>query len=131
MYHSKIIPNGVFVHKQTNEVALRAYFLSHEAALGHAAVMLDGLRGARLINSIRDAFGQPSIITHRLRCNLLDLRCLLFLEHLHEGSWSEDAFLAQLEPTDPIVPEICLIADGFDDALRYAGLIELTDTETA
>jgi hypothetical protein len=49
---------------------------------------------------------------------------------MHEN-WSDDACFALLEPDDPIVPEICLLVDIFDEALQNAGLIDTGDGRTA
>lgn len=122
MYHDKIITDGTLVHNQIGETAMRAYFSVHEEALGDAATMLGGRRGARLINAIRKAMAKPGPVTRRLRLNLFDLRCLLFLEHTYNENWTDDASIALLEPDDPIVPEICLLADTFDEVLQNSGL---------
>lgn len=119
MFHTKIQPGSNFRAMPTGELALRAYLSEHDAALGHAAVLLAGRRGARLINAIRDGLNEPRPLTIRLQRRLLELRGLLFLELVED--WEEMGAIAFLEPDDPIVPEICLLADGLDDALRSAG----------
>lgn len=129
MYHTKIQPGQDLRAMPAGELALRAYLSEHHAALGHAAVLLAGRRGARLINAIRDALGLPGSLTTRLRRRLLELRGLLFLEH--SDDWEEFAPVAMLEPDDPAVPEICLLADGLDDALRSAGLFPTPDFRAA
>lgn len=129
MYHTKIQPGSDLRAIPTGEMALRAYLSEHDDALGHAAVLLAGRRGARLINAIRDALGQPGPLTTRLRCRLLNLRGLLFLEHCDH--WEEFDPVAMLEPDDPAVPEICLLADGLDDALRNAGIFPTPDFRAA
>jgi len=123
MFHTKIIPNGTLINIQTCETTLRAQFDEHEAALGHAAVLLGGRRGARLINSIRESFAQPGPLTRYLLRNLHDLRSLLFFEHAYDENWGDEACFALLEPDDPIVSEICLLADIFDEMLLNAGLV--------
>ncbi|WP_157960605.1 hypothetical protein [Primorskyibacter marinus] len=129
MYHTKIQPGSDLRDMPTGELALRAYLSEHEAALGHAAVLLADRRGARLINGIKDGLGQPGPLTTRLRRRLLELRGLLFLEH---GDDSEEFDLvAILEPDDPAVPEICLLADGLDDALRSAAIFPTPDFRVA
>lgn len=131
MYHDKNIPNCELLHRQIGEIFLRAYFDENEEGLGHAAVLLGGRRGARLINAIREALSQPRPITRRLRSQLLDLRRLLFLEHAYDENWGDDACFVLLEPDDPIVPEICLLADTLNEALENAGLIDTGDGRTA
>lgn len=126
MYHGRIIPNGTDAFR-SSEAGLRAFLASNADALGHAAVLLSGRRGARLVNAIREGLDQPGPLTRRLRQRLLELRDILFLEHLGNDDWEDDACLALLDPEDPAVAEICLLADGMDDALHSAGLIVPAD----
>ena len=60
MYYSKIIPDPENTKCQTSEHAFRAYFQDNDEALGHAAVLLGGRRGARLINAAREALDRES-----------------------------------------------------------------------
>lgn len=129
MYHTKIQPGSDLRAMPAGELALRAYLSEHDDALGHAAVLLAGRRGARLINAIRDALGQPGPMTSRLQRRFLELRGLLFLEH--SDDCEEFAPVAMLEPDDPIVPELCFLADGLDDALRSAGIFPTPDFRAA
>lgn len=131
MYYTKIIPGPKLTKCQGSEHAFRAYFWNHEEALGHAAVLLGGRRGARLINAICEALAQPIPLNRRVRRQLLELRNLLFLEYAYDENWDDDAGFASLEPSDPIVPEICLLADGWEQALHYAGMIGNGDYQTA
>jgi hypothetical protein len=39
--------------------------------------------------------------------------------------------LALLEPDDPVVPEICLLADGLEQALQDAGVVGMENTQAA
>ncbi|MCR8827887.1 hypothetical protein [Pseudosulfitobacter koreensis] len=126
MYHGRIIPNGTDAFR-SSEAGLRTFLASNADALGHAAVLLSGRRGARLINAIMDGLDQPGPLTRRLRQRLLELRDILFLEHLGNEAWEDDACLALLEPDDLAVSEICLLADGINDALLSAGLIVPAD----
>ncbi|HBY93657.1 MAG TPA: hypothetical protein DEP84_06750 [Chloroflexi bacterium] len=121
MYHTRIQSGSDIRAITTGELALRAYLADHDAALGHTAVLLADRRGARLVNLIRDGLSQPGPLTARLRRRLLDLRGLLLLET--DCAWD----VSPLEPEDPAVPEICLLADGLDDALRGAGIAPIQD----
>lgn len=116
MYHTKIRPGSDIRAITAGELALRLFLSSHDAALGNAAALLADRRGVRLIDAIRDGLSQPGPLTNRLRRLLIDLRQLLFLEDDH--AWD----VPPLEPEDPAVPEICLLADGLEDALRGAGI---------
>ncbi|MEX1199146.1 MAG: hypothetical protein WEB57_14950 [Pseudohongiellaceae bacterium] len=130
MYHGKIISNGTNAFR-ASEAELRTFLASNADALGHAAVLLSGRRGARLVNAIRDGLDQPGLLTHRLRQRLLELRDILFLEHFGNEAWEDDSCLALLEPEDPAVAEICLLADGLEAALHEAGLIATEDDQAA
>ena len=130
MYYSKIIPDPKLTKCQGREHAFRAYFQDNDEALGHAAVLLGGRRGARLINAVREAMDCRGPFTRRLRRQLLELRNLLFLEYAYNDDWGDGTGFALLELDDPIVPEICLLADGLEQALQDAGVFE-SDTDQA
>ena len=130
MYHTTIVPNGEVAQKKPCKIAMRAFFLEQPEALEHVAVLLGGRRGARLINTIQKALTQPGPVTHRLRCNFIDLRRLLLLEHVYDENWEDDVCSVLPEPDDPIVPTICLLADGLDHALRNSGLINMKEAKT-
>lgn len=130
MYYSKIIPDPKLTKCQGREHAFRAYFQDNDEALGHAAVLLGGRRGARLINAVREALSQHRPFTRRLRRQLLELRNLLFLEYAYKDDWGDGTGFALLEPDDPIVPEICLLADALEQALQDAGMFK-SDTDQA
>lgn len=131
MYYSKIIPDPRLTHCKGSEHAFRTYFQDNDEALGQAAVLLGGRRGARLINAVRDAMDRQGPFTRRLRRQLLELRNLLFLEHAYDDNWGDEAGLSLLEPDDPIVPEICLVADGLEQALQDAGVVGVEGTQAA
>ena len=131
MYYSKIIPDPKLTKCQGSEHAYRAYFQDNDEALGHAAELLGGRRGARLINGVREALSHHMPFTLRLRRQLLELRNLLFLEHAFDENWANDAGFRLPEPTDPIISEICLLADGWEQALHNSGMIEKEGYETA
>ena len=129
MYYSKIIPDPKLTKCQGREHPFRAYFQDNDEALGHAAVLLGGRRGARLINVVREALSHHRPFTRRLRRQLLELRNLLFLEYAYNDDWGDGTGFALLEPDDPIVPEICFLADGLEQALQDAGVVGTEDTQ--
>lgn len=130
MYYSKIISDPKLTKCQGSEHAFRAYFQDNDEALGHAAVLLGGRRGARLINAVRGALSHHRPFTRRLRRQLFELRNLLFLEYAYNDDWGDGTDFALFEPDDPIVPEICLLADGLEQALQDAGVFK-SDTDQA
>lgn len=123
MYHENIFDGSTSV-LSTGEFELREFLATNSDALGHAAALLAGRRGARLVNAIRNGLGQPGRLTRRMRRLVLQLRDVLFLEHAHDELWEDAGCFALLEPDDPAVPEICLLAEDLEDALRKAGVAE-------
>lgn len=122
MFHTKLHPNADLRANTAGELALRAFLVEHDSVLGHTAVLLAARRGARLVNAIREGLDQPGPITGRLRCRLLELRGLLLLEHDHGEFWEAAGCFGKLDPEEPIVLELCLLADGLDENLRSAGI---------
>jgi hypothetical protein len=122
MFHLRVTNSTEARSMSAGELALREFFFHHDEALGNAAVLLADRRGARLLNAIRDGLEQPGSITRRLRRLLLQLRAILFLDEADEDEWGSEGCFNLLEPEDPIVPELCLLADGLDDVLRGAGI---------
>lgn len=114
-----------------DELALRAFVSGHEEALSYAAVLLANRSGARLVNEIREGFGQPGPLPFRIRRMLLELRGMLFLDYTIGDACEHWASSAVLDPEDPIVHELCLLADGFDEALRCAGIVPSSNERPA
>ncbi|MCR8827886.1 hypothetical protein [Pseudosulfitobacter koreensis] len=99
---------------------------------GHSQHILKAARrGARLLNAIREGLDQPGPLTRRMHRLLLELRALLLLENAHGDDWDDTACFATLDPEHPIVDELCLLADGFDEALRGAGVLSMSDEGVA
>jgi hypothetical protein len=128
MFHSRLATSTEARSMSADELALREFLSHHDEALGNAAVLLADRRGARLLNAIREGLEQPGSITHRLRRLLLQLRAILFLDEAGEDEWGNEGCFGLLEPEDPIVTELCLLADGLDDVLRGAGITPREDS---
>ncbi|WP_417599341.1 hypothetical protein [Pararhodobacter oceanensis] len=120
MFHTDIVAAA---NTGVPEFPIRAFIAAHREALGHAAVLLGGNRGAALINAIDTAFEQSGPITRRLTNLLLQLRDMLFLEHTHDMMLEDAGCFALIDPSDPVVEDICLLADGLDKALRQAKIV--------
>ncbi len=123
MFHIKINLSADSRTIPIDELALRAFVSDHEEALGYAAGLLGKRNGARLVNEIREGFAQPGPLPCRIRRMLLELRGMLFLSYTNGDACEHWASSTVLDPEDPIVHELCLLADGFDEALRYAGIV--------
>ncbi|MEQ3729428.1 MAG: hypothetical protein ABNH38_18670 [Tateyamaria sp.] len=131
MFHTTINKGADACAFPIGEMALRAFVSEHDEALGCAAVLLADRLGARLINAIRDGFGQPGPLPRRVHRLLVDLRGMLSLDHTHDQDCDDSPFIQMLDPEDPIVHELCLLADGLDEALRGAGVTPASNEQTA
>ncbi|KKK44318.1 hypothetical protein LCGC14_3167300 [marine sediment metagenome] len=49
----------------------------------------------------------------------------------YDENWSENVDFALLEPDDPLVSEICLLADGLEKSLQNVGIIGTKDSQEA
>lgn len=104
------------------ELELREFFSRNSESLGCAAELISGRRGMRLVDALREGLGQPGPLTRRMRGLLLDLRDILFLDDSHRNPDGEFGSLTRLEPEDPALAEICLLAEGLSDAMIAAGI---------
>jgi hypothetical protein len=123
MYHSNIIPYCEISPRKLGKRVVQVFFSTYDDALSKAAILLGGRRGVRLLISIKGELEQPDAISRRLHRQLIDFRNLLFLEYAHAEEWGDTSSFALLEPDDPAVPEICLLADSLEDTLCKAGLL--------
>lgn len=106
---------------------LRAYLGDHRDGLFDAAALLGGQPGVRLAQSVLDDFDTHGTPTRRTMRALDDLLDLLMLENVHDPDRIEAARFALLDPASPIVEEICLLADGLNDAIAsYRRSLEMT-----
>ncbi|MSU90599.1 hypothetical protein GE300_13400 [Rhodobacteraceae bacterium 2CG4] len=97
---------------------LRAYLSDHRDALLDSAALLGDQPGVRLAQSVLDGFDTPGTPTRRTMRALDDLLDLLMLENVHDPDRIEAARFAMIDPANPIVEEVCLLADDLDDMLE-------------
>jgi hypothetical protein len=97
---------------------LHTFLGEHAEGLQNAALMLGGRPWLRRLQGLMDDVSEESRITLRISRELKELRALLHLEHVHDIDCPEAAYFAELDPTEPYVEEICLLADGLDEALN-------------
>lgn len=102
----------------------------HREALVNASEWLGGPSGSRLalaaLDSLCDAYASPRKILR----NFGALFDLLMLENVHDPEREEAAIVAGIDPGDPRVEDVCLLADGLAarlDACREAGARQSAD----
>ncbi|WP_306752391.1 hypothetical protein [Paracoccus actinidiae] len=102
--------------------ALHQFILDHIDALQNASDLLGGRTSLRRTQRlISDIAGHPEI-TSRLEREIGWLHQLLTLQHVDDFDLDHEEYVAMLAPDAPYVDEICLLADGLEDAMIAAGL---------
>ena len=96
---------------------LRSFAAENAEAVTCAAALLGAAPGVCTALTALDGLAVPGRPTGRTMRALDDLVDLLMLEHVHEPHRIEAACFATLDPTEPVVEEICILADGLADAL--------------
>ncbi|SFQ10540.1 hypothetical protein [Tranquillimonas alkanivorans] len=99
---------------------LVAHVWFHDQAVQNAALLLGGpdwLRRAQRL--LGDLVSAPRL-TRRLDRELRALHALLTFEHVGDLDRLETALFAELDPEDPVVADLCLLADALEEHLGNA-----------
>ena len=97
---------------------LHSFLAEQGEGLQNAALLLGGRPWLRRVQRLIDEACSRPGVTRKTGRELRELRALLHLEHIHDIDRPEAAYFAELDPNEPYVEEICLLADGLDDALE-------------
>lgn len=97
---------------------IHRFIEEHQDALHHAAHLLGGKAGADIVHKISGALSRELAPSRRTAGLLKQLRDILFLERVDDPDRVESGFFAAIDPADPVVEDICLLADGLAQALR-------------
>ncbi|WP_051371910.1 hypothetical protein [Leisingera aquimarina] len=93
-----------------------AFIVANAAALCSATALLGGPAAEARVQRLVDDLCLTPSMTPRI-CRELDaLEDLLSLEHVHDPDRVEAEHFALIDPTDPVVDEICLLLDGLREA---------------
>lgn len=97
--------------------ALRAFVGAHRNALLDAALLLGGGPGLRIAQTVINGLQDPRLPSRRTLRDLDRLLGLLKLENAHREGTIEAERFSTIDPTDPCVEELCLLADQFSEVL--------------
>lgn len=113
---------------------LIAWFSENSDALLNASTLLGGLpahrRTARLISELLT----DATLTRRQMLELTKLLDLLKLENVGDPDSIEAECFSDIDPADPVVYDLCMLADGLEvrlEALREATGRERNEAEAA
>lgn len=99
---------------------LRHLFHEQRGAFSSAARLLVGSQGARIVGEIVDSLQHAEPLSGRALFAIRRLLGILSLEHVHDHDGPDAALFASIDPTVPVVEDICLLADALRDAIEYA-----------
>jgi hypothetical protein len=85
--------------------------------LQNAALLLGGQPWLTRTQRLMDELRSSPVISRRAHCEAIALHALLSLDHVHDDERPEAGYFAALDPEQPYVEEICLLADGLADAI--------------
>lgn len=118
MFHSRHPAQGTPALTTPELMALRRFIEANFTALQHAAELLAGRRGAKVVTTIVEGLQDGSTVNRRTWHALRDLLGILTLEHVHDDTRVEAMLFAQIDLVDPVVEDICLLTDGLRDVLE-------------
>lgn len=96
---------------------VRAFISDHGTALLNASRLLGGEPAYRRSRDLIEMVGESHRLTRRMRQRLVDLHALLTLKNVGDSDRVETACFAEIDPSDPLVEDICLLADMLYDVL--------------
>ena len=91
---------------------LQAFAEVHRNSIMNAAAWLGGQGGSRSALEALDSLFAPEVPPRRALRLFVDFLALLMLEHVHDEAREEAAIFATIDPSDPRVEDVCLLADG-------------------
>ncbi|MCJ7872110.1 hypothetical protein [Phaeobacter sp. J2-8] len=97
---------------------LHAFASDNAEGLQNAAYLLGGRPWLRRCQRLLQDLAQPGPVTRRMRREAKAQHALLMLEYGHDPESPEAEFFFAVDPTDPCVEEICLLADGLLECLE-------------
>lgn len=97
---------------------LHAFASDNAEGLQNAAFLLGGRPWLRRCQRLLQDLRQLSPVTRRLCREAKALNALLMLDYGHDPESPEAEFFLAVDPEDPCVEEICLLADGLFDCLE-------------
>lgn len=110
-----------WVRPDADVAAIRAFFEEHGSALRNAAGLLGGPSAEQRCLSLQAAVRSAVSLTRPLRLQLVELHRLLTLENVGDPERDETALFSALSPADPIVHDLCLLADRLEALLVNLG----------
>lgn len=101
------------------------FFSQNLESVTHAASLLGGFTAYQRCLRLASDLRQASRLCRHLRYEVVWLHKLLMLDAVGDPDAVETAHFSEIDPADPIVHELCLVADAVGDLLET--LADLSD----
>lgn len=119
----KLEPKSSFAPELAQDISsdpVLSFVATHQDELWHAARLLGGYESARLVDRCVAILEQDRCVSRRSRIMLGQILSVLCLEKVDNPELPYLGFFAVIDPSDPVVEEICLLTDGLRNALDHA-----------
>lgn len=100
-------------------------FSTRQTAIWHATRLLGGYESARLVDRCTAALERDKALTNCVKIMLGQILEILTLEEVDDPEKPFMGFFAAIDPSDPVVEEICLLTDALREAIEDAHQLEV------
>ena len=107
----------------------RSFFLNHGEAMLNASLLLGGAPAQRRCLGLQSHIAEAHDLTVHAKRDLVRLHDLLMLERVGDPDSIETELFQAIHPEDPVVEDLCLLADRMQDLL--VSIVKLSDTDRA
>ncbi|MGJ8590235.1 MAG: hypothetical protein ACSHXW_19180 [Yoonia sp.] len=111
------------------ELPIHRYVQTHSEALRNAARLLGGENAVSIVEEIVDALCRDPLFSRSTIHQLGWLEELLFLQNVGDPDRIEAGLFALIDPVEPVVEDICLLADGLREVLMAAAAAQKIESE--
>jgi len=102
---------------------IKKFFLFHGEAMLNATMLLGGEPAQRRCLALQGHISEAHGLTRHITRELAGLHALLMLERVGDPDTIETELFQFIDPDDPVVQDLCLLADRLQDLLlRIAAL---------
>lgn len=116
----KLDPKSAFSPEITQGIpadSVCSFISAHQEGLWHAARLLGGYESARLVDRCVELLAQDQRVRPRTAVMLSQILSLLSLDNVDDPDLPYVGFFAVIDPSDPVIEEICLLTDGLRHAM--------------
>ena len=119
----KFSPETTFTPAQPNDLLVDPILIfvsKHYDGLWHAVRLLGGSEASRLMDRCQQLLMADRAPTSRTRLMLGQILAILSLEMVDDPTLPYAGYFAAIDPSDPMVEEICLLTDCLRELLEQA-----------